>query len=117
MRKPLTPVELFAPEQNNYISQYNKWPYEQRQLENKANNFPQFVYRYLSSEISDDILECYLLDSFLRLSSPAEFLDPFDMFAYVKIGKGRQLRERCTEMIKKNAPSLKWKEREKKVLK
>jgi len=116
MCKPLTPVELLTSEQNNYILQYNEWSYEQRQLENKANNFPQFVYRYLSSEISDDILKCYLLDSFLRLSSPTDFLDPFDMFAYVKIGKGSQLRERCTEIIKKSAPSLKWKEREKKVM-
>lgn len=77
------------------------------------NAYPRFLYKYLSSEISDNHLSDYLLESNFWLSSHTAFNDPFDTSAQViNEGSASQKYKRWMEISKKNAPELTNKQRE-----
>ena len=115
MRTPLS-YSAKLPQEYETLS---KLTYEEiwRQIKKTPGRFPSpLLYKYLSSEISNEILSDYLLDPFLWLSSPKDFNDPFDMSAEITTGKSiAALRNRLLNSIKRDKPWVKWKDRNKMV--
>ena len=113
MRIPLAPIEILPSSVEHEIDTLEKLPYLERR-HTIESEFPSQMYRYLSSQISDDFLADYLLDSFFWLSSPADLNDPFDMSAYVTLGQDiHKLRKKSDELIRRHNPTANWKTRRK----
>ena len=84
-----------------------------RYLRAYPNGYPRFLYKYVSSDISENKLVDYLLDSSFWLSSPLAFNDPFDTSALVvNDGTVIQKRNRWIKIVKKSAPILTKKQRD-----
>lgn len=119
MRNSLTPKEIRSPETKHYFNELNKLSYEDRKnrIKNDSNEIPLLIYRYLNSEIKDARLEDYLLNSYIWMSSPLDFNDPFGVAPYISMDRSPQiLYKRCYELVKQQNPWLTLKLVEKEVI-
>ena len=115
MNRPLAPISPETLKSRGATANLIRLPYLKirKYLRTYPNQYPRFLYKYISPEICDDWLADYLLDSYFWLSSPTTFNDPFDMQAHViNQGDVLQKRKRWTEIVKKNAPQLNRKQRD-----
>jgi hypothetical protein len=90
------------------------WPerflYRFRSLKRRELDAPGFS---IFTDSSINALRTIIVDSHLRLSSPLDFNDPFDMAARISIeGTVEQRRERFSTLIKRLQPGMRRKERE-----
>lgn len=85
-------------------------------LHTSPNAFPQFLYRYISPDISEAKLREQLIDSDFWLSSSSDFNDPFDMTAHVVLEGGvMEKRAKLDALVKQHNKSLGWRERQTEV--
>lgn len=61
--------------------------------------YPDYLYKYLSSNISSEKLSCLVIDSDLFLSSRTVFNDPFDSTAYKLLNANKQRQRKDFEFF------------------
>jgi len=115
MTRPLAPVGIEAIESRRETLSLIRKPYLEirKYLRTSPNNYPRFLYKYISPDICDDWLADYFLDSFFWLSSSSVFNDPFDTSGQITYeGSVLQKRTRWNNIVKSQAPHLNKKQRE-----
>ena len=115
MTRPLAPVNSEMIESRRATSSLIRKPYLEirKYLRTSPNNYPRFLYKYLSPDICDDWLTDYFLDSYFWLSSSIVFNDPYDTSGQIKYeGSVLQKRTRWNNIVKSQAPHLNKNERE-----
>jgi hypothetical protein len=109
MEKPRPPEDR-APSKPDKVKDLVKLPHLmiRQYLRKEPNNYPHYLYKYLSSNMKVDHIRCILIDSDFYLSSCTDFNDPFDTTANV-VNKGslKELRTRFGEIVDRNMPNLK----------
>lgn len=114
MTRPLAPVSIEAIESRRETLSLTNKPYLEirKYLRTSPNNYPRFLYKYVSPDISDDRLADYFLDSYFWLSSSIAFNDPFDTSAQIIYeGNVLQKRTRWNNIVKSQVPHLNEKQR------
>lgn len=94
------------------------YPEVKKYLRTPPNNYPHYLYRYLSPEISEERLRDMLVYSRFWLSTSADFNDPFDMTAEVVMNaQVLDKRKRFDQLLKDHEPQLSWKQRQNEITK
>lgn len=114
--KPIKKVE-------DFLSQLRRLSHPARRrvlLKNGSTGIPRFHYKYVAFDVNDpvsiDRLRQLIVDCVLRLSSPSEFNDPYDLSCYTDYtGTPLQMRTRLDKMLKELRPDLDRKARDREI--